>query len=286
MPPRARSPLWCLVPAVLTAVGACTPPAERPGAPAAAATAVSAPSPPLVQVAGVDSVTARRCVTDTSCAEATVVLPRLVVAPDATGADAAALAPVLAALADTLRTRAGVPAGRSLSAHVDAVAARLHRDLRQQRRRSPDWEGGYLHAVTARVAWASARVLTVEVEETAFTGGAHGQYEAMLRSYDLRTGAAIPVTAMVADTAALVPLLEAGFVRAKAEDAAAPPPLRELLFPEVQRLPVPGNAGIVAEGVRFLYNPYDVAPWAVGRTDVVLTWAQLGARADRTRWGG
>lgn len=285
MLPLRRFPLSVLLPTVVLAVAACTAPAERPATPAGEVVVVP-PPPVIARVVGVDSVTARRCVTDSSCAEATVVLPRLAVAPDATGADSAALAPVLAALGDTLRTLAGVPAGRALSAHVDAVVARLHRDLRAQRRLSPDWEGGYLHAVTARVAWASARVLTVEVEATAFTGGAHGQYEATLRSYDLRTGAAIPVTAMVADTAALVPLLEAGFVRAKAEDPAAPPPLRELLFAEVQRLPVPGNAGIVAEGVRFLYNPYDVAPWAVGRTDVVLTWAQLGARADRKRWGG
>jgi hypothetical protein len=44
------------------------------------------------------------------------------------------------------------------------------------------------------------------------------------------------------------------------------------------------HAGIVREGIRFLYNPYDVASWAVGRTDVLLTWEQLGALAERTRW--
>jgi hypothetical protein len=38
---------------------------------------------------------------------------------------------------------------------------------------------------------------------------------------------------MVRDTAALVPMLEAGFARAKADSGAAPPPLHELLYPEV-----------------------------------------------------
>jgi hypothetical protein len=51
-------------------------------------------------------------------------------------------------------------------------------------------------------------------------------------------------------------------------------------------LPVPVHFGIVADGVQFLYNPYDVASWAVGRTDVLLTWEQLSGTADRTRWGG
>jgi hypothetical protein len=42
--------------------------------------------------------------------------------------------------------------------------------------------------------------------------------------------------------------------------------------------------GVVADGVQFLYNPYDVASWAVGRTDVLLTWQELSGKADRTRW--
>jgi hypothetical protein len=228
----------------------------------------------------------QRCVTAASCASVSLRLPRLRLAPGVASADSAALAPVLAALQDSVRALAGVPAGRAPSAHVDAVATRLHRDLRAHLRQSPDWGGGYLREVTARVVWASSRVLTVEVEDTGFTGGAHGQYEASLQSFDLRTGARIPVTAVIADTAGIVPLLEAGFAQAKADSGGAPPPLAELLYAEVKRLPVAGQVGITGEGVRFLYNPYEVASWAVGRTDVLLTWAQLGARADRVRWGG
>jgi len=271
------------------AAAACTPPAERPGGDSTAAAvprpAEAPPSPPAV--AAVDSaVTVKRCVTATSCATATFRLPWLRVAPGVASGDSAALAAMAAALEDSVRALAGIPAGRSVAAHAEAVATRLHRDLRAHLRQSPDWGGGYLREVTARVVWASARVLTVEVEDTGFTGGAHGQYEAVLRSYDLRTGARIPVTAVIADTAGLVPLLEAGFAQAKADSGGAPPPLAELLYPEVTRLPVAGQVGITGEGVRFLYNPYEVASWAVGRTDVLLTWAQLGARADRVRWGG
>jgi hypothetical protein len=41
---------------------------------------------------------------------------------------------------------------------------------------------------------------------------------------------------------------------------------------------------LVSEGVRFIYNPYEVAPYAVGQTDILLTWEQLGKLADKSKW--
>jgi hypothetical protein len=94
------------------------------------------------------------------------------------------------------------------------------------------------------------------------------------------------MTAVIPDTAALVPLLEGGFAWAKADSGSSPPPLSSLLFPAVTRLPVRIHFGVVADGVQFLFNPYDVASWAVGRTDVLLTWDHLRGKVDRTRWIG
>ena len=230
------------------------------------------------------TLTATRCVTKSSCATVTLTLPRIALRAGLTPTDSTALAVVVHALDDSIRTLAGVSLGAPLQTHVDQQRDRLFDELKAEGRRVTDWGMGFSHETVVRVLWQSARVLTLELETTSFTGGAHGDYAATLRSYDLTTGAPIPVTAMVRDTAALVPMLEAGFVRAKTDSGAAPPALSELLFAEVKRLPVPVHAGIVREGIRFLYNPYDVASWAVGRTDVLLTWEQLGALAERTRW--
>lgn len=269
---------------LLLCLTACAGPAERP---AAARTPASAPSPapPPLDVADT-TVTARRCVTASSCAEVTLAIPRLSVRPAGNANDSTALATVVASLGDSLRLLTGLQPGEPLQQRADSLVVRLERALRRQRRIVPQWDGGFSREVRVRVLWQSPAVLTVEVVESAFTGGAHGDYEASLRSYDLQTGHRIPITAVIPDTAAIVPLLEQGFARAKADSGASPPPLATLLFPEVQRLPVPVHFGIVADGVQFLYNPYDVASWAVGRTDVLLTWEQLSGKADRTRWSG
>lgn len=269
---------------LLLCLTACADRAERPAA-ARTPVSVASPAPPPLDVADT-TVTAQRCVTASSCAEVTLAMPRLLVRPATNASDSTALAAVVASLGDSLRLLTGLQPGQSLQQRADLLVVQLERALRRQRRAVPQWDGGFSRDIRARVLWQSPAVLTVEVVESAFTGGAHGSYEASLRSYDLRTGHRIPITAVIPDTAAIVPLLEQGFARAKADPGASPPPLATLLFPEVQRLPVPVHFGIVADGVQFLYNPYDVASWAVGRTDVLLTWEQLSGKADRTRWRG
>ena len=261
--------------------GACAVPSERP----ARADGSSVPAEPPLMV-GDTTLTATQCVVPSSCATVSVTLPRLAMRPGLPPSDSAVLARIVRALGDSLHTLADLPLGEPLQVSFDRQRDRLFRELRAAGRRVSDWGMGFSSQTTVRVQWQSAHVLTVELERSSFTGGAHGDYAATLRSYDLRSGAPIPVTAIVTDTAALVPMLEAGFVRAKADSGAAPPPLSDLLFPEVKRLPVPVHAGLVREGIRFLYNPYDVASWAVGRTDVLLTWEQLGVLADRSKWGG
>jgi len=267
---------------ILLCVMACATPAERP-AEERTPTAEALPTRPTIQVVDTTA-TARRCVTASSCAEVTLAMPRLAVLPVGNARDSTALAAVVASLGDSLRLLTGLQPGQELQQHADSLAVRLARALRRQRRAIPQWDGSFSREVRVRVLWQSPVVLTVEVVESAFTGGAHGEYEASLRSYDLRTGHRIPITAVIPDTAAIVPLLEQGFARAKADPGASPPPLSMLLFPEVKRLPVPMHFGVVADGVQFLYNPYDVASWAVGRTDVLLTWQELSGKADRTRW--
>ena len=42
------------------------------------------------------------------------------------------------------------------------------------------------------------------------------------------------------------------------------------------------NFGVMREGLVFHYNPYDVAPFALGPTTITLPWAAVGrhVRAD------
>ena len=218
---------------------------------------------------------AKDCLRDSACAELNLVLPQL-----SGGANPVAIA----AINDSLRAQASaaleVNPKLSLEQAFDSSMLDLFNGLKEQLKMAPDWPGSYSREVAGKTLWQSPRYASFQVEMSAFTGGAHGNYAAVLSTYDLTTGKSVPLTEVVRDTAALVPMLEKGFVEAKKEAATDTLKLSDLLFEEFKHLPVSTNFCVVKEGVRFFYNPYEVAPWAVGSTEITLTWEQLGALAD------
>jgi hypothetical protein len=46
---------------------------------------------------------------------------------------------------------------------------------------------------------------------------------------------------------------------------------------------LPANIGLVPEGVQFFYNSYEIAAYAVGPTEFVLTWEELGDLLDLSK---
>jgi hypothetical protein len=105
----------------------------------------------------------------------------------------------------------------------------------------------------------------------------------MIVSYDLQKGGApLEITDLVSDTNAVRPILEKAYKVSKGLKETDP--LSELVYPEIQQIPMPAGAGVSAEGIHFYYNAYEIAPYAVGPADVLLRWEQLGALADKNRW--
>ena len=231
------------------------------------------PAPPPITITEA-KLKAKDCVRDSACAELSLVLPQL-----SGGSNPAAIA----AVNDSLRAQAAaaleVNPKLPLEQAFDSSMLDLFNGLKEHLKLAPDWPGGYDREVTGKALWQSLHYASFQTEMYAFTGGAHGNYAAVLSTYDLSTGKSVLLTEVVRDTAALVPMLEKGFVAAKSEGAPETK-LSDLLFEEFKNLPVTTNFCIVKEGVRFFYNPYEVAAWAVGSTEITLTWEQLGALAD------
>jgi len=144
----------------------------------------------------------------------------------------------------------------------------------------------FSNELKSKVVWQTNKYLSLEMDTWSFSGGAHGMYGTLLETFDLNTGKPLLLTDIVKDTTALRPLLEKGFVEAKKVDAPdmAKMTLADFLLSEFKQLPMPVIYCIVPEGLRFVYNPYEVAPYAVGQTDILLTWAQLGGLADKGKW--
>jgi hypothetical protein len=130
------------------------------------------------------------------------------------------------------------------------------------------------------------RYLSIDVSTYQFMGGAHGLGITTLYTVHKASGRRIEsLTEVIADTAALRPLIEQAFLEAnRAKDLDQEITMESLLLEPDVPLPLPINFCIVPEGVRMVYNPYEVTAYALGPTDFVLTWEKLGRLASRDKW--
>lgn len=148
---------------------------------------------------------------------------------------------------------------------------------------NPEMTMGYFTEIKDSVPLVNSKVATVQMDGYAYTGGAHPNPFGLLVSYDLKKGAKpLEITDLVRDTNALRPLLEKAYKISKGLKETDP--LGEMVYPDIKQLPMPANVGVAKEGIRFFYNAYEVAPYAVGASDVLVTWEQLGPLADKASW--
>jgi len=163
-----------------------------------------------------------------------------------------------------------------IEAAFDAARAHMRNILKADLEMMPDvTDREYYNEVDGSMLWQNGQYLSVEMNASGFTGGAHGYYGTALTTYDLKTGKSLLLSALISDVEALRTMLGEAFVAEKKE-MVPDVTLKDLLLEPEEPLALPVNFCILPEGIRFIYNPYEVAPYAVGQTDIMLSWKQLG----------
>jgi hypothetical protein len=184
---------------------------------------------------------------------------------------------------DYLLSAVGGDAKFAFEVALDSAYTRFEQMYEQDRKDIPEIAMGYSTQISCAVSYLNKKVATVQMEGYSFTGGAHGNPFGSITSYDLKNnGKPLGIKDFVQDTNAVRPLLETAYKISKGLKASDP--LTDVTYPEMTQLPMPANVGVAAEGIRFYYNAYEVAPYAVGPADIVLPWETLGTLADRQKW--
>jgi hypothetical protein len=237
-----------------------------------------APSPSTPLLYQTNRINLQDCVKDSTCAELKVMYVQFTGGTNPVAISAINDSIRLAAL-DCVGADPKIPVPATFDSAVATLKALMMSD-------NPDRSGmGYYREFDSKLRLQNAVLVSVEMNMSDYMGGAHGGAASVFSSYDLNTGKSIPLTAVVSDTNALRPMLDKGFVGAKKEGAEDPNlQLTDLLYPGLTTLPISTNFCILNEGLAFMYQPYEVAPWAVGATEIILTWEQLGALVDKRKW--
>ena len=128
--------------------------------------------------------------------------------------------------------------------------------------------------VQCDTAYSSPTILTVRQETYTYSGGAHPNTQISLQSFSRRSGHALQLTEVVSDTTALLSLVERAF--RKQQEIQPGQDLEEAgYFLRDGRFFLPGTFGISREGLLFLYNPYEIAAYAVGPIQLLVPYREL-----------
>ncbi len=111
-----------------------------------------------------------------------------------------------------------------------------------------------------------------ELPYSTYTGGAHPNYFSLHTNYNLNTGAIIEMEDIVSDSLAFKKVVEKAFEKAIKEKGADAD--MSLYFWD-KPFYLPANYAITDKGLYFIYNPYEVAPYAFGLTDFTVPYNEL-----------
>jgi hypothetical protein len=118
------------------------------------------------------------------------------------------------------------------------------------------------------------KVASVSLSAYTYAGGAHPNSSVAILNFDVETGQILHWADLLSDSTAFFQLAEHHFKKARQL------PLNSNLNKEGffwdGGFQLPQNFEVQAEGIYFWYNPYEVAPYAQGPTDFLISYQEIG----------
>lgn len=129
---------------------------------------------------------------------------------------------------------------------------------------------------TDTVLLNDGRYLTLEMTGYIFTGGAHGSPLANVATFDVQSGKQLTWDDLVTDKAALKVLAEKKFMEERVDIFKPTDGMEPFKFDDIFKFDLPQNYGLTKDGIYCHYVPYEVGPYAIGSTVLVISFKELG----------
>jgi Deacetylase PdaC/Protein of unknown function (DUF3298) len=131
--------------------------------------------------------------------------------------------------------------------------------------------GGFEARTGSEVVFNNGKYLTLAINGYTYQGGAHGSPTEALNTFDGRTGKRLTWDELVTDKAAVKVLAEKKVREEKASVFAD-----GFNFDDTFKFDLPANYGLTQEGLFLYYVPYEIMPYAMGTTELLITIDELG----------
>jgi hypothetical protein len=125
----------------------------------------------------------------------------------------------------------------------------------------------------ARILFASPKVVSFEVTNSGYLGGAHGFNERTLLSFDVESGRRLALTELIDEGSRSIfsKIVEAEFRRVRSVRVGETLNDAGFFILPGQELPLGENFALTKSGLEIQYNPYEVAPYSFGPTVVAIS---------------
>ena len=158
---------------------------------------------------------------------------------------------------------------------IDGAFAVFEKNYNDFKKDFPDAPGCWEVELKGDTVMATPKVLFYQLDHYAFTGGAHPNTFRSFHAFNAADGKEIEMADFVADSSALLKLVEKHF--RKTEQLSADADLEKAgYFLLNHRFALPVNYVFTPQGVLFYYNPYEIAAYARGVIKFTIPYQELG----------
>ncbi|NLI77699.1 MAG: DUF3298 and DUF4163 domain-containing protein [Candidatus Riflebacteria bacterium] len=163
---------------------------------------------------------------------------------------------------------------------IEQLAAAFVRKY-EQSCREPESIGAWSLKFVATIRHSDENLLSLEILQSVFTGGAHPNSSIEYVVFSLKTGQPIELTAIV-PAAKAGELAKVGEKAFRTDRGLMPgESLEEAGFQfDGNTFALNDNFLVSPAGLEFCFNPYEIAPYAMGTTQIVIPWADLKGIVD------
>jgi hypothetical protein len=144
-----------------------------------------------------------------------------------------------------------------------------------------DANSGWEVSVTGEVGLHTPKIASVTMGSYSYAGGAHPNSYVSIFNFDLKTGKTLGWEDLITDQNGLEKLAEKEFK--KARELKKDADLTEEGFFWGEKFVLPTNFELQEEGIYFWYNPFEVAAYAMGPTDFLISYQDLGKLVKKDR---
>jgi hypothetical protein len=133
---------------------------------------------------------------------------------------------------------------------------------------------GFDATTGSEIVYNDGKYLTLAINAHTYQGGAHGNHLEAINTFDAQTGRILTWDDLVTDKAAVLALAEKK-LRAERADVFQ----EGFDFDDTFKLILPAAYGLTKEGLFLYYVPYEIMPYAMGASEVMIPYEELGEKA-------